>query len=629
MHGSAGEVPSAEMLARLHNRRDFLKLMSGAGVGAAVGANAFLREAFAAIDKSELEPTDLRFEITSQYRPFGVISPRFLQHRDVFSRRRDYEIFAPEPESNPGDVSVGNGKLRVGDTEPFFALLHTSKSTLAPYVSVIVDVETFAGSATTQDTVYAGLIKDDENYVVAWYNNATKQAGIDVVEDGVFTRLDEQPVDFETPLRFAFVLTSKEVTALADTARGGEGDNVGYPWKPVANFPQSSTQYPDPAIAPGLSGYFGDIRDPEVLAQFSYGFGARADSGAIVLDSVEAGYWGRAGVRDPHVVTWKDGTPYFKNNKLYLTLTNAGLDFFATGHYGVYTLDLSNFASPRALTEVAKLFFRRAENTGSDAGGVKVFGDHAGHIVYDGRTDEFLIGVSTWGDFTYNGVEIRYTRTSKNVLRGVHVLETKKLELTTYLDTDTRGTWDPHFVRIGGEWYVAFVDSPAQGGLDWKHFPALAKGPDLENLELVGAEPVLDQTEGMVIQKVGGKWYLLCSSGRDEGEVGEPPHEGVNPPAYRIYRPKSAGSGVVTYKGADYEYEGLEFFGELRAPYPTNIPHPIITPLPRDRQTKWVMFTFDGTMYYEPILGYGTHGDFYVMDGQSIVRGYEFPPRRL
>jgi len=619
------DVQDAHVLARLRSRGDFLKLIGGAGVGAAVGVNVFLREALGAIDKSELEPTDLRFEVTSRYRPFSVISKNFYQHRDDFSRRREYEILASAPESNTGDASVSDGKLRVSGPEPFFALLQTNESPLAPYASVIVDVERFSGSPT-QDTVYAGLIKDEENYVVAWYNNATKEVGLDAVVDGTIHPMDRRPADLDAPVRFAFVLNSKEVTVLADAARGDEGGTVGYPWKPIANYP-FFVPGSDPDIAPGLSEFI-DLRDPVILKDYKYGFGARANSGAIVLDSVEAGYWGRAGVRDPHVVTWKDGTPYIKNNKLYLTLTNAGLDFFATGHYGVYTLDLSNFASPRALTEVAKLFFRRTENTGSDAGGVKVFGDHAGHIVYDGRTDEFLIGVSTWGDFTYNGVEIRYTRTSKNVLRGVHVLETKKLRLPTYLNTDTRGTWDPHFVRIGGEWYVAFVDSPAQGGLDWKHYPALAKGPDLENLELVGAEPVLDQTEGMVIQKVGGKWYLLCSSGRDEGEVGEPLHEGVKPPAYRIYRLKSDGSGVVTYKGADYEYEGLKFFGELKAPYPTNIPHPMITPLPRDRKTKWVMFTFDGTMYYEPILGYGTHGDFYVMDGLPIVRGYEFPPRR-
>jgi hypothetical protein len=39
------------------------------------------------------------------------------------------------------------------------------------------------------------------------------------------------------------------------------------------------------------------------------------------------------------------------------------------------------------------------------------------------------------------------------------------------------------------------------------------------------------------------------------------------------------------------------------------------------------MVTFDGTMFDEPDLGYGTHGDFYVMDGTPIESGYEFPPR--
>jgi hypothetical protein len=69
------------------------------------------------------------------------------------------------------------------------------------------------------------------------------------------------------------------------------------------------------------------------------------------------------------------------------------------------------------------------------------------------------------------------------------------------------------------------------------------------------------------------------------------------------------------------------FFGELDAPYVSNIPHPMVTPLPVNGNTKWIMVTFDGTMYYEPMLGYGTHGDFYVMDGQPIEQGYEFPPR--
>jgi hypothetical protein len=53
----------------------------------------------------------------------------------------------------------------------------------------------------------------------------------------------------------------------------------------------------------------------------------------------------------------------------------------------------------------------------------------------------------------------------------------------------------------------------------------------------------------------------------------------------------------------------------------SNIPHSMVTPIPDGGNTKWIMLTFDGTDFYgwdqdgKPILDYGTHGDFYVMDG--------------
>jgi hypothetical protein len=500
-------------------------------------------------------------------------------------------------------LSLNNGRLQVSSDSPFFTLFRTSKSPSAPYAAVIVDVRAFSRSATNQNSVYAGLIKDESNYVVAWYNHATKKAGFDVAVNGTVTKLAETSATLTAPVRFAFVLNSKEITALADEG-GGQFDG----WKPVANYPnQPTTEYPDPAIAPGLSQYV-DLRDPNVLTQYKYGFGVRGDSGAtIVLKSVEAGYWGRAGVRDPHVITYADGTPYIdKDNKLYLTLTNAGLDFFSTAHWGVYTLDLSNYTSPDALEEVGKLFVEREG---------KVMGDHAGHIVYDDAAGGFLIGVSTWGDFTYEGVEIYYTRElsgdDPKVLHGVHVLEkAQELTLPTALPTSPTGNWDPHFTRIGQEWYVAFVESPTQGN-PWDHHPALAKGPTIENLTLVDAKEELRQTEGMVIQKINGKWYVLCSSGRGEIPASDDP-EGVPPASYRIYD------------------LSMRLVGTLNAPYVTNIPHPMITPLPDlpgQGDTKWIMLTFNETFFYIDFLGYGTHGNFVVMDGPTWEGYYEFQPR--
>lgn len=45
------------------------------------------------------------------------------------------------------------------------------------------------------------------------------------------------------------------------------------------------------------------------------------------------------------------------------------------------------------------------------------------------------------------------------------------------------------------------------------------------------------------------------------------------------------------------------------------------------RRTKYIRITFNGTRYYMDRLGYGTHGDFYVMEGRSTVDGYVFRPR--
>jgi hypothetical protein len=598
-------MPGAEALAHLSSRKDFLKMAGAAGLGAALGSNILLREAFALAPTDPTDPS-FSFSIKANYSAFDVISDNFVEHRDRFARNRGlYEVLTPAPERTQGSLGLNNGRLQVSSDSPFFTLFRTSKSPSAPYAAVIVDVRAFSRSATNQNTVYAGLIKDASNYVVAWYNHATQKAGFDVAVGGTVTKLAETDATLAAPMRFAFVLNSKEITALADEG-GGQFDG----WKPVANYPNATPEYPDPAIAPGLSQYV-DLRDPNVLTQYKYGFGVRGDSGAtIVLKSVEAGYWGRAGVRDPHVITYADGTPYIdKDNKLYLTLTNAGLDFFSTAHWGVYTLDLSNYTSPDALKEVGKLFFEREG---------KVMGDHAGHIVYDDTAGHFLIGVSTWGDFTYNGVEVYYTEEPGDVLdvlHGVHVLKAQELQLPTALPTEPTGHWDPHFVRIAQDpdpplWYVAFVESPTQG-TPWDHHPALAKGDSIENLTLVDAKEELRQTEGMVIQKISGEWYVLCSSGRGEIPALEDP-EGVPPASYRIY---------------DLD---MNLVGTLNAPYVTNIPHPMITPLPDlpgQGDTKWIMLTFNETSFYNNFLGYGTHGNFVVMDGPTWEGYYEFQPR--
>jgi hypothetical protein len=441
------------------------------------------------------DPEDLEFRIRHEYRPFDLIAPRFVRYDTVARPVRD-------------------------------TVVSTDVRPRAPYGAVEVEVRSGAG-------VLAGLVGDDGTRVLGTYDAG--RAAIEITVGGTTTVVRSVAVTLRAPFRFAVVFNENAVTVLADTT------GTGTAWQPLVTNRD------------GVRALI-DLRVPDVLGRLSYGYGGRGDA---LLGRVRAGYFGQAGVRDPHVVQYADGRPVIRDNKLYLTLTNAGLGFFQQAHWGVWTLDL---ADPTRLEQVAQLFFARD--------GV-VLGDHAGQIVVDG--DEFVLAMSSWGDFNFAGVHARYVRTSANVLSGVHVLPTSRLPLPTSVSS-----WDPAMTRVNGEWHVAFVESPAQSPSFVFH-PALARGRTLESLAMVGADLTVDQTEGTIIQRVDGRWYVLASDGDAR--------------LYKVY---------------DLQ---MRLQGTLNAPYGTNIPHPMVV---RARNT-WYLLTFDGTQYAEPVLGYGGHGDFVVM----------------
>jgi len=353
-------------------------------------------------------------------------------------------------------------------------------------------------------------------------------ASIEVTVGGVTTVVASGAATLPAEFGFAVVVNENAVTVLADTGSG---------WQPLLTERD------------GVRALI-DLRDPAVLRRLRYGHEGSASR-------VRSGYYGYAGVRDPHVVQYADGRPYVRDGKLYLTLTCAGLGFFQQAHWGVFTLDLRD---PTRLEQVAQLYFARDG---------LVLGDHAGQIVVDG--DSYLLAMSSWGDFDFAGVHIRYVRTSRDVLHGVHVLPTSRLPLPT-----TVSSWDPAMTRIDGQWHVAFVESPAQSPAFVFH-PALARGRSLTGLSLVGADLTVDQTEGTIIQRLGREWYVLASDG--DARV------------YKVYDLR------------------MRLQGTLDAPYGTNIPHPMVVPV----HGKHWLLTFDGTQYAEPVLGYGGHGDFIVM----------------
>jgi hypothetical protein len=411
------------------------------------------------------------------------------------------------------------------------ALVETGVRPKAPYGTVTAEVR---GDGAR---VVAGLAGSGVS-VLGTYDAVAKQAAIEITTAAGTAVVKTAAADLRAPFSFATVVNENAVTVLADTGAG---------WRPLLTERDQ--------VRARI-----DLRDPAVLGRLGYAYGSR---GPARLGRVRAGYFGQAGVRDPHVVQHADGRPYIRHGKLYLTMTNAGLGFFQQAHWAVWTLDL---ADPAKLEQVATLFFARD--------GV-VLGDHAGQIVRDDEHDRFILLMSSWGDFAFNGVHVRHTVTRADVLSGVHVLPTEQLPLPT-----TVSSWDPALTRIDGRWHIAFVESPAQQPSFVFH-PALAaapRGADYDHgLTLLGADLSVGQTEGTILQRVGGRWYLFAS----DGDARE----------YPVYDLK------------------LRKLGTLNAPYGTNIPHPMLVRIGH----RWWLPTFDGTQYAEDVLGYGGHGDFILM----------------
>ncbi len=644
------DVTGDELLARLHSRKEFLKLLSAAGIGAAAGVSVLPGAAEGAV-RTRLQPTDFSFTTREQFRPFHLLAENFVQLDDSFNTNTigNYTILRPgPPEEDDGFVRVQDGKMRFTGQDDYYTILRSNTGQEAPFATVIIEV----ASLPEEGTVYTGLYRDEFNFVHAYYDKDTNTVGLEARVNGQDYQLgstqEEEERLFETPFRFAFVANENEVTALV-----GSPSDLGN-WRPVIkrDVLRGTDDPNDPND--GM-----DLRDQQWLepspTALQNGFGARSESGGdILIDRVRAGYFGEAGVRDPHVVQYADGTPYIKNNKLYFTLTNAGLGFFEKAHWAVWTMDLSDYTK---IEQIGNIFWRNADDPVVPP--TKVLGHHAGQIIIDEEENRWIVVVSSWGDFGPQGgdrgnfgtvtypdgypfddppdqtppyappVDILYNDEqplSVNLLRGVHVLEGRKHPVNG-VPFPTEGKWDPGLTRIDGRWYLSYVIA-----LDlFSDFqPALARSPvggdHLAALEFVGADWGKVATEGPIIQKLGGEWRLFASSGDDEPArfQGRYPIyflESANPEVDETDRELAeAGSG-----------QRLAFDGYLDAPHPTNIPHPMIVPIPITsggiRKTKYIMITFNGDQYYIERLGYGTHGDFYVMQAEQKVRGWEFPRR--
>lgn len=305
-----------------------------------------------------------------------------------------------------------------------------------------------------------------------------------------------------------------------------------------------------------------EVRDPAFLhaLQVTPPSGVRA---------WRSGTFGQIGLRDVHVVTHADGSAYTREGRHYVTATHAGPGFADAAQTGVW----SWLPGTDDLRHESSLWWLR--------GGL-LHGDHAAHLVREG--DRWLALTSTWGDFDRTRMAITLTVTEADLLAGEHVLSGDELRLPEPGGRHV-GVWDPHLVRIGESWHLAWV--AARRYFDFR--PVLGRAPTPQGpWQLLGSADDRTATEGCVIVQTEDGWRVLASDGAD------------NPRGHR--------RGYPAFDLAMREV------GALTAPFSSNIPWPSVV----EHDGAWSMITFDGTPYGGALPGYGTHGDVLVMRHSSV-----------
>lgn len=168
------------------------------------------------------------------------------------------------------NIGGGQASASAGSGAPWFGMLRSGISPASDESVAVVTPSKFLGDATTQDSVFAGLAKDDEDYVMTWYNNVSRTAGFDLNIGGVLDSSEFQAsccadITVSAGDRFALEVSGNTITSWVEPAGTG-------PWRELLSA----------TVSPLL-----DLTSPRVLAQYHYAFGLRGDSGTMTAASFE------------------------------------------------------------------------------------------------------------------------------------------------------------------------------------------------------------------------------------------------------------------------------------------------------------------------------------------------------
>ncbi|MFC1760676.1 hypothetical protein ACFL6U_01185 [Planctomycetota bacterium] len=237
-----------------------------------------------------------------------------------------------------------------------------------------------------------------------------------------------------------------------------------------------------------------DLRRKNLMRRFEFCLHSSIEAGqSIYIDEATAALSPGIGQADIRNVTYENGSPIFKDGRLWLLMTVRG-GGLAHPMQGVYSLNPSVFD---IRFEGIILY---------DRGDGLLRNDLASSIIYDRNAQQwrgFTVGFSSYGDPTKKEKkQILAVQSSKEPLQGLSIMKAKPVILPNSSE-------DPQVIydQEAQKWRVLAC---AKGGAG---FPAtLYESDKWDGPYKIIAGPVDKNSTGCLLQKFGSKYYVLFGS---------------------------------------------------------------------------------------------------------------------
>ncbi len=236
-----------------------------------------------------------------------------------------------------------------------------------------------------------------------------------------------------------------------------------------------------------------DLRIKELMQRFEFLLRTELDTDSSVnIDEATSFLSPGIGQADMRVVTYEDGSTYFKEHRIWILMTVRG-GGLPHPMQGVYSLNPSVFD----ITFEGIILYDRGDGL--------LRNDLASNIFYDRNAKEwrgFTTGFSSYGDpEKKEKKQLWAVQSSRMPLQGISIMKAKTIGLIGNYE-DPQCIYDAEAKK----WRMLFCES--HGG-----YKAVIRESDTwDGTYKMIAGPVKENSTGTQLQKIGGKYYALYGS---------------------------------------------------------------------------------------------------------------------